>query len=231
MARKGKKKSDKKLGQAARLSGKMWAQWRNHILETSTTWLYYVVITLTRALCACVSKVLKLRGCDFHWSGKTVTIAALKHQPQARLKVCLSCTLEVSTFARVSGTFLLKLKRSVAKTFLNLKLYVSRDPAARNCEKSTAFQVNKMLLNAVHPTFRSLSKKGKSLVHKRSCAQWRISQLDSTAFEEIEVKEGKRNWQALTLWVNSMNLLLGLEQLPVCNDCNVNLHLSSWKQS
>ena len=163
LARKGKKKSDKKLGQAAVLSGKMWAQWRNHILETSTTWLYYVVITLTRALCACVSKVLKLRGCDFHWSGKTVTIAALKHQPQARLKVCLSCTLEVSTFARVSGTFLLKLKRSVTKTFLNLKLYVSRDPAARNCEKSTAFQVNKMLLNPVHPTFRSLRKNGKSL--------------------------------------------------------------------
>ena len=106
MARKGKKKSDKKLGQAAVLSGKMWAQWRNHILETSTTWLY-VVIALTHALCARVSEVLKLRACDFHWPG--------------RLKVCLSCTLEVSTFARVSGTFLLKLKRSVTKTFLNLK--------------------------------------------------------------------------------------------------------------
>ena len=120
MARKGKKKSDKKLGQAAVLSGKMWAQWRNHILETSTTWLY-VAITLMHALCARVSEVLKLRACDFHWSGKTVTIATLKRQPQARLKVRLSCTLEVSTFARVSGTFLLKLKRSVTKTFLNLK--------------------------------------------------------------------------------------------------------------
>ena len=48
MARKGKKKSDKKLGQAAVLSGKMWAQGRNHILETPATWLY-VVITLTHA--------------------------------------------------------------------------------------------------------------------------------------------------------------------------------------
>ena len=48
MARKGKKKSDKKLGQAAVLSGKMWAQGRNQILETPATWLY-VVITLTHA--------------------------------------------------------------------------------------------------------------------------------------------------------------------------------------
>ena len=80
MARKVKKKRGKKLGQAAVLSGKMWTQWRNHILKTSTTWLY-VVVTLTHALCARVSEVLKLRASDFHWSGKTVTIVALKRQP------------------------------------------------------------------------------------------------------------------------------------------------------
>ena len=98
MARKVKKKRGKKLGQAAVLSGKMWTQWRNRILKTSTTWLY-VVVTLTHALCARVSEVLKLRASDFHWFGKAVTI---KH-------VCrLSCTLEVLTSARVSRWFQLK---------------------------------------------------------------------------------------------------------------------------
>jgi len=92
MARKVEKKRGKKLGQAAVLPGKMWTQWRNHILKTFATWLY-VVVTLTHALCARVSEVLKLRASDLHWFGKAVTI---KH-------VCrLSCTLEVSPFARVS---------------------------------------------------------------------------------------------------------------------------------
>jgi len=57
MARKVKKKRGKKLGQAAVLPGKMWTQWRNHILKTFATWLY-VVVTLTHALCARVSEVL-----------------------------------------------------------------------------------------------------------------------------------------------------------------------------
>ena len=71
-----------KLGQAAVLSGKMWAQWANHILKSSTTWLY-VAIFLTHALCARITEVLKLKGADFNWAGKTVTVAALKRQPQA----------------------------------------------------------------------------------------------------------------------------------------------------
>ena len=45
-------------------------------------WLY-VAVTLTHALCARITEVLKLKASDFHWSGRTVTIAALKRQPQA----------------------------------------------------------------------------------------------------------------------------------------------------
>ena len=102
MARKVKKKRGKKLGQAAVLSGKMWTQWRNHILKTSTTWLY-VVVTLTQALCARVSEVLKLRASDFHWSGKTVTIAALKRQPQARLKKTSMFVMHLGSFNFCKG--------------------------------------------------------------------------------------------------------------------------------
>ena len=85
MAKKGKKKARSrkmKLGQAAVLSGKMWSNWRNHILKNSSTWLY-VAVTLTHALCARITEVLKLKASDFHWTGRTVTIAALKRQPQA----------------------------------------------------------------------------------------------------------------------------------------------------
>ena len=84
MAKKGQKKArarKMKLGHAAVLSGKMWTQWTNHILKTSTTWLF-VAITLTHALCARITEILKLKGADFNWAGKTVTIAALKRQPQ-----------------------------------------------------------------------------------------------------------------------------------------------------
>ena len=90
MAKKGKKRArtrKMKLGQAAVLSGKVWTQWRNHILKTSTTWLY-VAITLSHALCARITEVLKLKSSDFHWAAKTVTIAALKRQPQASWGKC-----------------------------------------------------------------------------------------------------------------------------------------------
>ena len=90
MAKKGQKKGargGRKLGQAAMLTGKMWTQWRNHILKTSSTWLF-VAITLSHALCARITEVLKLKGSDFHWAAKTVTIAALKRQPQASWGNC-----------------------------------------------------------------------------------------------------------------------------------------------
>ena len=76
-----------KLGQAAVLSGKMWAQWTNHILKTSTTWLY-VAIFLTHALCCRITEILKLKGADFNWAGKTVTVASLKRQPEACQNMC-----------------------------------------------------------------------------------------------------------------------------------------------
>ena len=55
-------------------------------------------VTLTHALCARVSEVLKLRASDFHWSGKTVTIAALKRQPQARLKKTSMFVMHLGSF-------------------------------------------------------------------------------------------------------------------------------------
>ena len=83
MARKPRKKVKKfKLGQAATMSGKLWNQWRNHILKTCPTWLW-VAISLTHMLCARITEVLSLRNQDFHWATRRVTIRALKRQPEA----------------------------------------------------------------------------------------------------------------------------------------------------
>jgi hypothetical protein len=97
-----KEKAWQEAWPAAVLSGKVWTQWWNHILKTSTTWLY-VVVTHTHALCARVSEVLKLRASDFHWSGKTVTIAALKRQPQARLKKTSMFVMHLGSFNFCKG--------------------------------------------------------------------------------------------------------------------------------
>ena len=79
--RKKSKKTTRKIGQAAVLSGSMWTAWRQHILKTGTTWMF-VAITLTHILCARISEVLCLKASDFRWSARSVTIAALKRQPQ-----------------------------------------------------------------------------------------------------------------------------------------------------
>ena len=76
------RKRGKKLGQAAVMAGKLWNQWRKHLLKTSPPWVW-AAVTLTHILCARISEVLALKAGDFHWAGKRVTICALKRQPEA----------------------------------------------------------------------------------------------------------------------------------------------------
>jgi len=73
----------KKLGQAATMKGKLWDKWRQHILKSSSTWLW-VALTLTHVLCARISEVLALKASDFNWRGQCVSIRSLKRQPEAR---------------------------------------------------------------------------------------------------------------------------------------------------
>ena len=82
MPRRRQQKAKQRIGQAAVLSGTLWKAWCQHLLRTSSTWLF-VAVTLSQMLCARISEVLALRSSDFHWKNKTVTIKALKRQPLA----------------------------------------------------------------------------------------------------------------------------------------------------
>ena len=72
----------KRLGSATALHGALWEQWRQHLLRTSTCWLY-VAVSLTHILCCRISEVLALQRKDFDFKRRRVKVKALKRSPEA----------------------------------------------------------------------------------------------------------------------------------------------------